>query len=112
MNEKRKDAVKLTARPSDFEVLPSKDGYANLVLEGLLYDSQSEEERIFSPDSLYVKLICESDGSLAFPMTKIEALDSSFKAELCGIPPGGPYTVDFVMLDNVFCNGCINTGNS
>lgn len=103
MNKNNKDAIRLTKAPQNFEVIAQRDGYASIFLSGEIYPSLSGEEKYFSSDSLYVKVINESDGSLIVPMTHVSVREDSFSVTVENIAVGGPYTVDFVMFDRERC---------
>ena len=102
MNES-KTTVKLFDAPQNFEVLSSVDGYAQIVLKGKVVYGDSEETVSVS-DSVYVTVTDECDGTLVTSMTKLKIeADGSFSAEINDVSVGGPYTVNFVMLNKEKC---------
>lgn len=103
MDERIRDAVRLIEAPDNFEVVANVDGYAEIFLRGEIYPSNLGEERYFSDSSLFVKIVNESDGSLVISPVSISVEDSAFCVTVEKIPVGGPYTVDFVMLDRERC---------
>ena len=101
MNENRLDYVRLTKAPASFEVIQEVGGTAEISVEGEFcpWSSYDEDERRFSPDKVYARVIDEENGAEVTAPTKVNAIDNYFSVRVSGIPVGGPYTVDFVMLD-------------
>ena len=106
MNENRFDTVHLTRSPERFEVLQHTDGYADILLEGEMCPCNGfdEDERGFSHEHIYAKVICESDGALAIPPVKVTVENKKFSTLIKGIPVGGPYMIDFVFLKRESCS--------
>jgi hypothetical protein len=99
----KNNSIRLLDAPESFEVLSSVNGFGELSLLGELCASSEDDGRAFSDECLLVKIINETDGSLALPMTPLSVSGNSFSERIDKIPVGGPYTVDFVMLDREGC---------
>ena len=101
MNEKRLDYVRLTRSPSSFEVIQEAGGSAEIYVEGEFcpWSSYDEDERRFSADKVFARVFDEENGAEVCAPTRVSAVESSFSVRISGIPVGGPYTVDFTMLD-------------
>ena len=101
VNENRSDYVRLIKAPSSFEVVQEAGGYAEIYVEGEFcpWSSYDEDERRFSPDKVYARVIDEENGAEVCAPSRVESCGNYFSARISGIPVGGPYTVDFTMLD-------------
>ena len=101
MNENRKDYVRLSKAPSCFEVIQEVGGFAEIYVEGELcsWSSYDEDERRFSAEKVYARVIDEENGAEVCAPARVEAIGNYFSVRISGIPVGGPYTVDFTMLD-------------
>ena len=101
MNENRKDYVRLIKAPSRFEVIQEVGGTAEISVEGEIcpWSSYDEDERRFSTDKIFARVIDEENGREVCAPTRASFVGSRFSVKITGIPVGGPYTVEFVMLD-------------
>lgn len=101
MNENRKDYVRLIKAPSSFEVIQEVGGFAEIYVEGEFcpWSSYDEDERRFSADKVYARVIDEENGAEVCAPARVEAVGNYFSVKIPGLPVGGPYTVDFTMLD-------------
>lgn len=94
--------IKLTEAPQSFEILQEADGKAGFHICGELVgeENATADSRPFSVDKLFAVVIDECDGSFVTPFIPLRITERSFEADVNEVPVGGPYLLEFYMLES------------
>lgn len=102
MNNKICDKIKLISAPQNYEVIQQTNGKATIEVCGTFVEDHFDDtfQNLTLDKSLvYARIINEIDNSFATNPTPINMSGNDFSVSLENIPCGGPYTLDFIMLD-------------
>lgn len=98
--------VKILSSPQNWEVIQHQNGYADFDVSGIFEENTCDDtmqEMPFSTDRLYVRIMCENDGSQPLPLTKLNTDGDTWNVCINRLPCGGPYTLDIVLFDDEIC---------
>ena len=102
MTDIKYDKIKLISAPKNYEVIQQTNGKASFKIIGTFvedpYDDTLQNVR-FDTSMVFARIICENDNSFASKATPINAKGNDFSVTIEDVPCGGPYTLDFIMLD-------------
>ena len=94
---------KILKAPENWEIIQQCDGFADINIKIEIHDNPDDDtdfEIDFSFDSVYARILNEDSGDFITPLMNLKQKGNIFECELCKIPCGGPYILDFVLFDS------------
>ena len=101
--------LKIQRAPSDWEIIGQEEGFAKIAVAVTVEDNINDDtdfEIPFSEDKMFARIVNEESGESVSSPVRLLKNGSVCECVIDKIPCGGPYLLDFIILDkanNIDC---------